>query len=267
MRVLAPLLLALILAQPARAHEFWISPEAYEIPRGGQIIAELRVGEKLKGAGYPYIPKRAARFEILQGQRQIDPNAQLGDRPALNREMPEAGLAIIVHETADNRLKYRDWKKFVAFTDHKDFAWAQEAHGTRGLPETGFVETYRRYGKSLVAVGDGDGSDRVVGMDTEIVALANPYTDDLATGLPVRVLHLGAPRSDVQVELFARAPDGSVAVSLHRTDSDGVTILPMEPGTEYLVDSVIIEALEPSAEGDPVWHTLWASLTFRTPES
>ncbi|MEM1077920.1 MAG: DUF4198 domain-containing protein [Pseudomonadota bacterium] len=267
MRVFAPLLLALSLASHAWSHEFWISPEAYQIPPGGQIIAELRVGEKLKGAGYPFIPARTERFEILQGDQKIETGAQIGDRPALNREMPAPGLAIVIHETADNRLTYREWKKFVAFTDHKDFAWAQEAHQTRGLPETGFVETYRRYGKSLVAVGNGNGADMAVGLETEIVALANPYTDDLTGGLPVRVLHLGAPRQDVQVEFFARAPDGTVTVSLHRTDEAGVAVLPMSPGTEYLVDAVIIEALDPTEERDPVWHTLWASLTFQTPGS
>ncbi|WP_424974887.1 DUF4198 domain-containing protein [Dinoroseobacter sp. S124A] len=265
MRIYAPLLLALTLALPARSHEFWISPDAYQVPPGGQIIAELRVGEKLKGAGYPYIPARTARFDILQGDQRIDPEARMGDRPALTREMPAPGLAIVVHETADNVLKYTDWKKFVAFTDHKDFAWAQADHRTRGLPETGFRETYRRYGKALVAVGDGTGADRPVGLETEIVALANPYTDDLEAGLPVRVLYRGAPRRDVQVELFGRGPDGKVAVSLHRTDDAGRVVLPMAPETEYLVDSVIIEPLDPAEEGDPVWHTLWASLTFQTP--
>jgi hypothetical protein len=266
MRCLAPLILGLLLAPRAQAHEFWISPETYQVPPGGEIIAELRVGEKLKGAGYPYIPMRTARFEILQGDTRLDPQARIGDRPALQRVVEAPGLAIVVHETADTFLEYPDWEKFVTFTSHKDFAWAQEMHRTRGLPEAGFIEVYRRYGKALVAVGAGAGQDAPIGLDTEIVALANPYTDDLSRGLPVRVLHFGAPRGNVQVELFARGPGGEVTTSLHRTDGAGVAVLPMAPGTEYLVDSVILEPLEPEAEGDPVWYSLWASLTFRTPE-
>lgn len=267
MRMLTPLLIALTFALPAQAHEFWISPESYQVAPGSAIIAELRVGENLKGAGYPYIPSRVARFDVLQGDTRHDTGSELGDRPALDLALAEPGLAIIVHETLDNTLKYPKWERFVTFTDHKDFAWAQAAHQERGLPETGFIETYRRYGKSLIAVGDGSGRDAPVGLDTEIVALANPYTDDLSAGLPVRVLYFGAPRSDVQVELFARGPDGEVEVTLHRTDSAGVATLPMEPGTEYLVDSVVLEALEPVEDGDPVWHTLWASLTFQTPQN
>lgn len=265
MRALAPLLLALIVAHPARPHEFWISPETYQVAPGEEIVAELRVGENLEGAGYPYIPARTARFEIVIGDAVLDPEARTGDRPALSHPLPDDGLAIVVHETADSRLTYPNWEKFVAFTEHKDFAWAQEAHRARGLPDAGFREVYRRYGKSLVAVGTGAGEDRPVGLETEIVALANPYTDNLSGGLPVRVLYLGAPRVDAQVELFAKASDGSVEVTLHRTDDLGVAILPMRPGTEYLVDAVILEPVEAEAENDPVWYSLWASLTFRTP--
>ena len=64
------------------------------------------------------------------------------------------------------------------------------------------METYRRYAKSLVAVGDGKGSDRDVGLDTEIIALANPYTDDVSGGLPVLVTLYGEPRKDAQVETY-----------------------------------------------------------------
>lgn len=262
---LASLILALSVAPPALAHEFWISPEIYQIAPGDEIIAELRVGEKLKGAGYPYIPARTARFEVLQGEARLDPEARIGDRPALKRVVETPGLAIVVHETADTLLKYPSWEKFENFTTHKDFVWAQEMHRARDLPESGFYEVYRRYGKALVAVGDGAGQDAPLGLDTEIVALANPYTDDLSDGMPVRVLHFGAPRSDAQVELFAKDAAGEVTASFHRTDGAGVAVLPVVPGTEYLVDAVIMEPLEPEAEGDPVWYSLWASLTFRTP--
>ena len=128
----------------------------------------------------------------------------------------------MVHETTDNRLTYREWQKFVNFVEHKGFDGALERHAERGLPETGFVETYRRYAKSLVAVGDGVGLDQNVGLDTEIVALANPYTDDLSNGLPVKVLLYGAPRPNAQVEVFYRTPDGTIETEFHETNEDGV---------------------------------------------
>jgi len=140
-----------------------------------------------------------------------------------------------------------------------------EGRGARGVPETGCREVYSGYGKSLIAVGGGSGQDRAVGLKTEIVALANPYTDDLSGGFPVRVLFDGAPRADVQVEVFDRGPDGQVGVALYRTDAAGETVLPVQAGHEYLVDAVLLRAVAPLADDDPVWESLWASLTFMVP--
>lgn len=253
------------LTAPLLAHEFWISPERYQIAPGEAILAELRVGENLSGAGYPYIPARAQQHFILQNGAVIDPETRMGDRPALAKELDEPGLAIIVHETADSILTYREWEKFQKFTTNKDLTWALEAHTERGLPETGFKESYRRYGKALVAVGDGAGTDVYFGMLTEVVALANPYTDPLEAGLPLQVFAYGVPRIDAQVEVFARGPDGEVVVTRYRTDGEGILMLPVAPDTEYLIDSVLMEKRSPTDDNDPVWHSIWASLSFRTP--
>lgn len=255
----------LCLSAPAVAHEFWISPERYQIAPGEAILAELRVGENLSGAGYPFIPTRAEQHYILQNGQVIDPQSGMGDRPAVDIALAEPGLAIIVHETVDNTLTYRDWQKFVNFAEHKDFTWALDAHRARGLPDTGFKESYRRYGKALVAVGEGTGADENRGLLTEIVALANPYTDPLSAGLTVQVFAYGTPRADTQVEVFARDPSGDVAVTRYRTDAEGKVTVPLAPDTEYLIDSVLIEERTATEDTDPVWHSMWASLSFRTP--
>lgn len=221
----------------------------------------------MKGLSLAYFPNEIARFEVVQGDTVRPVTGRIGDNPALLMPAETDGLAIVVHETTDSRLTYSDFAVFQRFVTHKDFKTALADHKARGLPETGFQETYRRYAKSLIAVGDGAGADRVMGLKIEIVALANPYTDDLSDGMPLLVLMDGAPRVDVQVELFQTAPDDTVTVTLHRTDADGRVVVPVLPGMEYLVDSV---ALLPLDNDDPmvgpVWHSDWASLTFHTPD-
>ena len=56
-----------------------------------------------------------------------------------------------------------------------------------------------------------------------------------------------------------------VTVTLHRTDAEGRAVLPVEPGHVYLADNVTLLPLEQDSSGDPVWHSLWASLTFAVP--
>jgi uncharacterized GH25 family protein len=251
----------------ANAHEFWLSPDKYSLTTDEMMQVRLRVGTGMVGPPRSYLPQDIARFEVVQGGSVRPVEGRMGDSPALNMTAGPDGLAVVVHETTDSRLTYSDFAVFQRFVAHKDFATALADHKARGLPETGFQETYRRYAKSLIAVGSGAGSDRVMGLKIEIVALANPYTDDLSIGLPVQVLLDGAPRVDVQVELFETAPDGTVTTALYRTDAAGQVVLPVRPGMEYLVDSVSLRALpNDDALAGPVWHSDWASLTFHTPD-
>lgn len=248
------------------AHEFWIEPDSYRVDPGGEMTARLRVGEEFAGAEQTYLPRNFERFDMrCDGTTRAVPG-RAGDRPALRVDAPDAGLCVIIHQTRDYTLTYREWQKFVNFVEHKDFEGVLEDHAARGLPDTDFVERYSRYAKSLIAVGAGSGADSEVGLLTEIVAEANPYTDDPEAGLPVRVLYDGTPRGDAQVELFAKAPGGQVDVTLHRTDAEGRVILPVQPGYTYLADAVLLRPLTPEEEGDPVWESLWASLTFAVPE-
>lgn len=255
-------------AGSAVAHEFWISPDTYAVPSAGSITAAFRVGENLKGSSYSYIDKRSARLGFVTPEGPAEVPARMGDRPALNAVPApvEDGLVVIVHETIDMTLTYSEWQKFINFVEHKDFEGALERHAERGIPQEGFKETYRRFAKSLVAVGSGAGADAPTGMETEIVALANPYTDDLSDGIAVQVLYQGAPRADAQVELFEKQGD-VVEVTLHRTDAEGIARLPVKPGYEYLVDAVVLRdtGVDNPEEG-AVWHSLWASLTFAVPD-
>ena len=264
--ILIALFSALSSGSGAFAHEFWLSPDRYTVPAGGQLVANIRVGQNFKGAAYSYIPHDITRFDVVMGDGVVKVEGRMGDRPALDMKAPGEGLAIVVHETDDSKLTYKDGQKFVDFVKHKAFPGVLEAHRARGLPQDNFKETYRRFAKALIAVGDGAGADRQVGLATEIVALANPFTDDLSGGMPVQVFLDGAPKAHAQVEVFAKDSEGEVEVTIHKADDAGKVTLPMKPGTEYLIDSVTLVPLEAKdIATDAVWHSMWAALTFKTP--
>lgn len=264
-RFLAVLLVALLGSQKAQAHEFWIDPASFVVERGAAVQANIRVGERFAGSAYSYNPRRFERFDLRIGEDVMAVEGRLGDLPALDMPVQMDGLVTIIHETTDSRLTYRKWEKFLKFVAHKAFADVLAEHDRRGIGRERFIERYRRYAKSLVAVGAGSGTDSAVGLKTEILALQNPYTTDSDT-LEVQVLLDGAPRKDAQVELFERDPDGSVEIKLFRTNSDGIAALPVQRGYSYLVDAVTMVPLEnDDPENGPVWWSLWASLTFQVP--
>lgn len=248
-----------LIGAQVQAHEFWIEPLDYMVAPGDTAQASFNVGQDFKGPSYSYIPGRSVRFDQVVGGAVSEVQALVGDNPAFSLSDVPEGLLVVAHETGISSLSYSEDGKFERFVAHKALETGGVVHA---LP---FVELYQRHAKTLIGIGAAQGQDSVLGLRHEMVALANPYVDDLSGGLPVQVLYEGAPRAGAQVELFAKAPDGTVTITLHTTDTEGIARLPMMSGQSYLADSVVLEPLVPAAEGDAVWFTHWAALTFAAP--
>lgn len=251
------------LVPPALAHEFWIEPQEFQVESDAPLIADIRNGQEFAGSALAYFDSNIDRFEIYRDGTPTPVPGRMGDVPALQTVADTPGLWVIIHQTTPSTLDYAKWEKFDAFATHKDFPDIRARHLARGLPETGFTETYTRYAKALVGVGSAQGADLNTGMETEFVALDNPYLSNPGAGFGVQLLYQGAPRADAQIEMFDRAPDGTVTITLYRTDADGMARLPVQSGHDYLLDGVV---LRPTPEGSvAVWETLWAALSFSVP--
>ncbi|MEL7131353.1 MAG: DUF4198 domain-containing protein, partial [Pseudomonadota bacterium] len=230
----------------------------------GQIVARLKNGELFEGVTLAYFEQRIARFDVVVGDTVRPVEARMGDNPALDVPAPVGGLAVVVHETEPSILTYKAWDKFQAFADHKDFGDIAARHAANGFPDPPFKERYTRHAKALIAVSDGAGADRALGLKTEFIALTNPYAPQFDGAMQVQVTLEGAVRPDAQVEVFERAPDEQVTVTLHRTDANGIATIPVKPAHDYLFDAV---SIVPIANGDgAVWDTHWAALTFGVPD-
>ncbi len=261
------LAVVLMMSATVQAHELFLQPDSYQLDTGKPLVAEVKVGEAFEGSRSIYNPDKFRRFDVADGDKVSSVPGRLGDLPSVNLTTETAGLHILIHVSTDQKLKYTDFKKFEKFARHKDLLPAIAAHDTRGLPKDSFIEAYSRYAKSLIAVGEGGGTDRAFGLETEIVALDNPYTDDLWGEMAVQVFYQGNPRANAQVEMFERIGK-DVTITLHRTDANGKAFVPVQPGGEYMLDAVVIR--EPNkdlaADLDAVWETLWANLTFQVPQ-
>jgi cobalt/nickel transport protein len=254
-------------AAPLLSHEFWIDPKEYQVESGENVVAWLRNGQNFKGIDLAYFDRRVILFDQVEGGGRRNVDARSGDSPAFDAPVKTDGLFTLLYQSTADRLTYKTWEKFQTFVDHKAFGDVQALHDARGLPDAGFGETYTRYAKSLIAIGDGAGTDAAHGLEIEIVALKNPYTDDVSEGLPVKVIYREMPRAGTQVELFERPPEGDVVVTTVLTDAEGIALVPVKAGHAYLLDNVILrEPSEALAEQkNAVWETLWAALTFAVP--
>lgn len=260
------------LGRAVQAHELWIEPLAYQPPAEGRVEAQLVNGQNfagVDGAGLrlAYIPRWFTRFDMGLGNAVVPVAGRMGDTPALSMAPLGEGLHVVAYQSAGDVVRYADWAKFAPFIAHKGFEGIEARHVARGLSREGFSEYYTRYSKSLIGVGAGAGADRDMGLETELVALDNPYTFG-GDVLRVRLTYQGAARANVQVELFEKSPSGAVVRSIVMTDAQGVAALPVRAGFAYMADAVVIR--EPSAalaqNKGVVWETLWANVTFAVPQ-
>lgn len=253
-----------IAAAPLFAHEFWIDSKKFQVETGEKVAAFTKNGQNFKGVDLAYFTRRAALFERIDAKGRETVTPRLGDSPVFDTAVENDGLFTLIFQTTPDKLTYREWAKFDKFAKHKAFDNVLEKHRARGLNEDEFKETYTRFAKGLFAVGSGAGQDTQQGLEIEIVAMKNPYTDDLSDGLPVQVFYREMPRINAQVEIFERSSDGVTEVSTVRTDAQGIAIVPVKSGFTYLLDNVVLR--EPSAalaqDTGAVWETLWAALTF-----
>lgn len=254
-------------ATASKSHEFWIDPVAYQVAVGDPVVADLRVGQEFEGSAYSYIPNSFRRFDFaLDGEVAPVPGT-VGDRPAMNLPTEDEGLLVAIHVTQDQRLTWSTWEKFANFLTHKDVAWGLAEHDARGISREKVRERYSRYAKSLIALGHGKGSDIEAGLLTEIVALENPYTDDMTDGIDIVAKFENAVLKDTQIEVFEKAPDGAVTIFTNRTDAEGRATIPVKPGYQYMLDAVVLRALDVVEDTDPAWESLWANLTFEVPKN
>jgi hypothetical protein len=265
--VLAALLALWVGVDKSDAHEFWIAPEAYRAAVGDSVLADLRLGDAFVGVARSYAPEDFERFEVVTAEGAIPIDGSDGDVPALNAaDLPE-GLAVIVHQSVPLEMTWDSWGSFAAFAEYKGLGDVATMQAERGLSRTDLRQADIRYARSLVAIGHGRGADVVTGLRSEIVALANPYTDDLAGAMPVQMWLDGEPCAMARVEVHARPIDGGeTELTLYETDGNGIAVITVASGMEYLVSAVRLEPVEQDADSDgPQWRTLWSSLTFEVP--
>ncbi|MFT4708068.1 MAG: cobalt/nickel transport protein, partial [Ascidiaceihabitans sp.] len=56
----------------------------------------------------------------------------------------------------------------------------------------------------------------------------------------------------------------TVAITLHRTNAEGIVAIQVKPAHTYLFDAVVLQPH--TADDKSVWQTLWAALTFHVPK-
>lgn len=259
----ALLIAAMIVGAPGAAHEFWLEPEAFRLKPGERLVARGLVGETLAGEELGYYPEATEHLDLTLGAQTTPVVGAPEQIPAVDVETLGEGLHILRFQSANYQVSYPTLEKFEVFLDEWGFDWAAAEHAARNFPQEDIREVYFRYAKALVAVGDGEGADRALGMPIELVALDNPYQAEPGDMLEIELRFQDAPLADGRVKHFHRAPDGTVSMTRLRSDAEGRIRVPAKPGF-HLINAVYLDLASERMQMflGAAWQSLWASLTY-----
>ena len=159
------------------------------------------------------------------------------------------------------------FSKFKSFVTEKGYEKLIVAHQERNLPLENFIESYRRYAKSLVAYNGIEGKDKKTGLLFEFVLSHNPYGELKDNIVEATLFYKKRPYPQNLVSIFIKNENN---ISLYQvlTDDKGRFSFSINPGESYLLDSVIIIPKKGNPlKKEPIWHSIWASTTFSIPKT
>jgi uncharacterized GH25 family protein len=253
---------AAAMSSGAAAHDFWIEPTAFLVREGQGVGLRFRVGEFLAGEPLPFIPARASRFLVHEGNAIKPIVGRAGADLAGMVASDAPGLLVVGYQSRPSRIEL-DADKFETYLREEGLDSVVAQRAARKQTRAEVREIFSRYAKSLVAAGPQTAAmnDRRLGLPFELVAERNPYLLRDGDVLPLRLTYDDRPLAGTLVmALNTRNPlDWRTA----RTDGDGRVLLKLKPGGMWLVKAVhMIEA--PKGSGAE-WASFWASLTFEIP--
>ena len=247
----------------AHAHEFWLEPLAFQVEKGANIQAHIKVGEGLDGDTYGFFAAKFDRFDLTVDGNTKPLKDRFAQKPAVEQPTDSEGLHILTHQSKFSRLNYKKREIFEKFVRAEGIDWVLDAHEERGLHPLDFLELYQRFAKSLVKVGEGSGQDQLMGMPFEWVVLTNPYGQPKLKTVTAQLFFQKKPFADSVVNLFIKHDDKIKKMQL-KTNGGGKIDVPVGDGGVFLINAVhMVEPSKALAESTgAAWLSLWASTTF-----
>ena len=246
------------------SHEFWIDPVKYHLKNNEIINAAVFIGDSFEGTQIGFSKKYFKNLNLFSNNRNLNVNGRLGDFPALNIKKTFIGLNIIQIESEMNYVDYEGLLKFEVFSRKKGYRDLIKIHKDKNYPEN-FVESYKRYAKSLVSVDTFDGTDVDTNMELEFIFLDNPIKN-LDEPKKILLEYQNKILTNHQVSIMS-LKDNYYKRDYTKTNNRGYIEIFFREDTKYLIESVvIIEGSNKKKNNYAKWHSLWASYTLKTPK-
>ena len=252
----------------ARAHDFWVQPNAFWFPPSATTSLTLEVGHGPQRQRSTIPLKRITRFDAVAPEgRLIALRGRL--RPAGGPvdgdvHLSDPGTYVLALETDDQALSFLPAIRFNDYLRVEGLTPALNLRARTHRMDADGTENYSRRAKALVQVGPivPGGSFQVtkpLGMSLEIVPEINPYELPRPASLPVRVIFENRPLAGALVKLTNLDHD-EAPVETHLTDRAGRATFTMPKGGKWLLNVIWTKAQPMTRDTD--FETTFSSLSF-----
>lgn len=265
--------MAMFIASPGAAHEYWLAPSRYLPGPDHAIELSALAGTGFRGERKPFTATHCVRLSV-RGVRTLDltPVARDGAYRWARFAPSDSGGAMFAFESdfTPITLPATEFARYLA-AEGLDAPLASRASDPNRASSRG-RERFRRCAKTWVQGNDAARATTPIGLPLEIVPALAP---GLSGRLKVRVLWQGRPLAGALVRAWrtVAGADGSpsdpeardsVGVAWQtRTDAQGEVTAHVDLPGEWLLSVVQMVPSGDAAIAD--WESTWASLTFERP--
>lgn len=260
--------IALAVALPCAAHDFWIQPDVYQATSPATVPFTLQVGHGSARQRSPIGARRIVRLDAVAPDGSLrdlrddmHPGAPDSDGSATFATAGTYVLALVTDDRAQSHLPALRFNDYLA-AEGLAPALAQRAQ-TRRTHANG-SENYGRRAKAIVQIGEScthlaAPATAALGMTLEIVPEENPCALAPGDALPVRVMYAGQPLEGALLKLTDLADDAQ-PVATRRTGAGGHAAFAIPAAGAWLLNVVWTRPLPDGGETD--FETTFASLSF-----
>jgi Domain of unknown function (DUF4198) len=265
-KILTSVLLGVVFAGPAGAHDFWLQPETFRMDKPGPLVVKALVGHSDDLSVWHTAPSRIIAFNSLGPGGVTDQQTMLAADPAegtLEPVLAVPGLHVLAL-TSTHSVSDLPADRFNNYVEEEGVRPILEDRVARGTMKKNGREIYSRRAKSLVLVGDIDAASedhvtRPIGLTLEIVPLTNPMRASADNGMDFEVRYRGQPVAGALVHVQSLGKD-DVTIAPIRTNGSGRARFNPETGGEWMLHTVWSSAILHDPRGD--YDTIFSSLTF-----
>jgi len=261
MKRIALLVLVLVVAILATAHEFWLQPKKYKYTVGEEMKVDFMVGEGFTGEFWDLAVHKVEKSEIHFAGGFTDLTKQV--RPTKGNNLFYKFLKEGTHLlTLQSNAAFIEMEatKFNDYLKEDGLDGIIELRTKRNELDKPSKEFYQRFAKVLVQ--SGSKADNVfskrVNFPIEIVPLSNPYSIKTGDYLECRVFYQNKPSAHQLVKVWSHVGNRIFLQNIY-TEDDGTLKFPISSSGPWMVSTVkMIPSLKEGAD----YQSMWASLVF-----